>query len=476
LANRFASPETIMIDSQTAWGIDPNNAAAIKAALGLPSLLKVTDAAEWAEQETPQRAWLVDEWMPMGRATLLTGEGGTGKSLLAQQLATCTAMGLPFMGIGSRKMNALYLTCEDDLGELHRRQKAICQSLCVGINELEGRLSFVSRRGQLSNSLVDFNYAAPELTLFYNEIKATCHARSAPFLILDNIAHLFDGNENVRYHVAAFCNVMERLASEIGGAVLFLGHPSKAGAQFSGSTAWENQVRSRWFLERPESGASHDHDMRVLKRSKANYSRTGESIDLRWQNWAFVRGDDERARFIPDLRSIELDARHNQIFLECLDRRNLAKRAVSASNQARNYAPKELAKMPEAKAVQPEMLERAMERLFSLGAIEVRELWKDDHRKPVSGLTRAAGQLRPSYTNSRVSYPNGPDEHPQALDIACGSLAVDSLRVSCGSLAGQSLELRDGDAQTLDIACGSLAGQCGDDSGSSGGGGGKAPL
>ena len=458
----FAPRALRMTGHETAWGINPNNPAAIKAALALPTLLKTTDAAEWAGQATPERAWGLDGWMPMGRATLLTGEGGTGKSLLAQQLATCTAMGLPFMGIGTRRMNAVYLTCEDDLGELHRRQKSICESLGVDMSELEGRLGFVSRRGELSNSLVDFNFAAPELTPLYHEILATCHARAAPFLILDNIAHLFDGNENVRYHVAAFCNVMERLASEIGGAVLFLGHPSKAGAQFSGSTAWENQVRSRWFLERPDGGPANDHDMRILKRSKANYSRTGEAINLRWQEWAFVHADDERARFTPDLRATALASSENEIFLACLDKLTQQKRHTSHSAYAANYAPKLMAAMPEAKRVEKAALEQARERLFSLGQISIEDLWQGKDRHPVKGLARA-GKLREGSPDLRDSYPDVREGSAQPLENTCGKVVRDGLREGLP-------ELRDGNTQTLENTCGKAAGERGKVIGSSGGG------
>jgi RecA-family ATPase len=70
----------------------------------------------------PPRRWLVRDWVPMGTVTLLSGDGGVGKSLLALQLATATAAGRAWLG---RRLDehgpALFLTAEDDEAELHRR-------------------------------------------------------------------------------------------------------------------------------------------------------------------------------------------------------------------------------------------------------------------------------------------------------------------------------------------------------------------
>src|SRR3546814_10040259 len=55
-------------------------------------------------------------------------------------------------------------------------------------------------------------------------------------------------------------------------------------------TAWENQVRSRLFMERPAD--TLDRDVRVLSRQKANYAQNGEEIAFRWHEWAFILEDE----------------------------------------------------------------------------------------------------------------------------------------------------------------------------------------
>lgn len=216
--------------------------------------LPLISTGAWDGKPAGDRVWLLDEWIPVMRATLLTGDGGSGKSLLAQQLATCVALGLPFMGVKTRQQRSLYVTCEDDRTELHRRQEGICAALGVSMAELDGKLFFLSRCGELDNSLLHFGSdGVIQPSRFYRSIEAVAESNAIMFLALDNIAHLFEGNENIRNHVAIFCNALEMMARSIGGTVLFLGHPAKSGAQFSGSTAWENQVRSRLYLSRPDA-------------------------------------------------------------------------------------------------------------------------------------------------------------------------------------------------------------------------------
>jgi RecA-family ATPase len=256
--------------------------------------------------------------------SLLTGDGGSGKSLVAQQMATCVALGLPFMGVPARQQRALYITCEDDLGELHRCQEAICESLGVGMAELDGKLCLLSRCGELDNLILHFGsdgVIAP--SRFYSSIEAAANTNVISFIVLDNIAHLFEGNENIHNHVAIFCNALEMLARSIVATILFLGHPSKNGAQFSGSTAWENQVRSRLYLARPdEQDGQYDPNLRILSRAKANYAKTGESLKFRWNKWAFTEATEAGDTWSESLATSSEAGRENQIFLACLAKAN----------------------------------------------------------------------------------------------------------------------------------------------------------
>lgn len=350
-----------------------------------PSPLPMIDPAKWAGVDLPEREWALREWIPAGQATYLTGPGSAGKSLLAQQLCTCIALGLPFLGIDTRQANALYLTCEDDALELHRRQKAICASLGVTLESLSGRLSLVSLAGEVDTELCTFNdRSVMQVSKRYSALKDSATAAGITFVALDNVAHLFAGNENVRHDVAAFVALLNRLAMRIGGTVLFIGHPNKAGDSFSGSTAWENQVRSRLYMETPQDKEGPvDRDARTLTRQKANYARNGETVAFRWHEWAFAQ-DADLPFSVNEAAKAEME---DAAFLDCLAKATDQRRPVSPYPSAQNYAPRIFAEMPGMPGISKRGFEIAMQRLLDNGTIQHgMNVYRRDNRSWATGL------------------------------------------------------------------------------------------
>lgn len=411
----------------------------IKSGLGL------IDPGKWQGVDAPEREWAWTDNIPHRQATYLTGPGSAGKSLFGQQLATCHALGRPFLGIATRGGAALYLTCEDDELELHRRQLAICLTLGASPSDLSGKLHFASLAGELATELFALQDGKLDLTKRFQVLEAGAIAMGTKLIVLDNVAHLFGGNENARHEVAAFVSLLNRLAMQIDGAVLLIGHPNKAGDSFSGSTAWENQVRSRLFMEVPAD--SNDSDVRVLSRQKSNYARKGEAITFRWHNWAFVRDEDLPADTRAEIAGVAAANGENEAFMLCLAAATANKRAVS-HNPGVNYAPTIFAKMAEAKGLKRAAFERAFERLLHLGLIELdAPLWQDAHRhwkqgikasekcgnppagtpcgdlreppaQPIENTSRQARAATPPYINISGGAFNGPP--PDSDDIDWG--------------------------------------------------------
>ncbi len=351
-------------------------------------LIDLIDPSEWEDCETPTREWLLDGWIPARQMTFLTGPGAAGKSLMTQQLATCVAMGRPFLGVPVVGCRALYITCEDDLDELHRRQKSICTALNMSLPYLSDRLFLASLMGALGSELATFDQdGRMHTTESWKRLLTTVKARKIGFVVLDNVAHLFTGNENIRNQVAAFCGLLNRLASETECAVLLIGHPNKAGDDYSGSTAWNNQVRSRLFLKIPheEGQEPEDWDARELTNGKANYSANGKQIAFRWHNMAFVTDadlpGDEFDRQVAETQ----DRADEKRFLACLKAAAETGRTVSDKPGA-NYAPHIFAPMKEARKMGKTRLRNAMQRLFDARQIEIGEVGKDSARRPIRGL------------------------------------------------------------------------------------------
>jgi len=367
-----------------------------------PQSLSTVDPATWAGKPIPVREWLLDEWIPANTTTLFTGAGGVGKSLMGQQLATAVSLGVPFMGLAVASGSALYLTCEDDMDELHRRQSAICAAMNVDLAELT-RLHLVSLTNGGDNMLAAF---AADNTMAVQplmaKLRTTVDAIAPSLIVLDNVAHLFGGNEIVKAHVAAFIGLLNGLAKRAGAAVLLVAHPNKAGDSYSGNVAWENQVRSRIFLDRPKeaSGRVIDPDARVLSRDKSNYAKVGATVEFRWHRWAFVQNGDLASGELAQVTAALVAGAEDRAFLSCLDAATRQKRTASHT-PGTNYAPKTFALMPEGKGHNKAAFERAMLRLASAGEIEFdADLWPGPNRHMRRGIRRVQGREAPNSSNS----------------------------------------------------------------------------
>lgn len=253
----------------------------------------------------PEREWVVHEWIPANTVTSIYGDGGVGKTLLAQQLLYAAGVGGKWLGLAVPKMRALGLFCEDDKDELHRRHDTIKQSMGITIGNPFDDVLLWPRVG-FDNLLVTFDRdSKPTMSPLFERTMTTVLGNRIGLLILDTAADLFGGNEVIRgqvnYFIKAVCGSYTRKAKEAGFGltVVILAHPSQAGRNSgtgeSGSTGWSNAVRSRLYLTKAEEGLP---EQRVLTRKKSNYSAAGDDVklDLMWLKGAIVRqADAEKA-------------------------------------------------------------------------------------------------------------------------------------------------------------------------------------
>ena len=348
--------------------------------------LKTLDLITLDGKPVPERRWMVRDWIPHGNVTMLAGDGGIGKSLLAMQLLTCAATGKDWLGRETMPCRAVGVFCEDDADELHRRQQAINEHYGLEYGDLENLL-YVPRIGQ-DNALMTYgkfeNHG--ENTEFLQQIHNLTQDFGAQLLVLDSLHDLYTGNENNRVQARQFVQKGAELARNMDGTVVFTAHPSldglKTGSGTSGSTAWNNAARSRLYLTRPrKEDDDPDNDERGLSPKKANYSKAGNEITVRWRDGVFVAKD------APSGTVAAIDRRNaERVFLELLDRTEEENRPVSENNHAGNYAPKMFAKRPinSRQGFNKREFEWAMERLFDDGKIKVEEYGrKSDMRRKI---------------------------------------------------------------------------------------------
>ena len=336
------------------------------------------------------RQFIWGDWLPLRQTTMLSGDGGVGKSLLSQQLATCVAAGRFFLGRPTMAGPTLYLTVEDDVDELMRRQFAICDALGIDFADLAGRLHLVSLAGEDNAALAQF---APDgrmaATDRWRGVQSLTRAAGLRLAIFDNATDLMAGDHNDLHQVARFVNLLTGWAIANNGAALILHHPNKGGADWLGSIAWHNKVRNRLIIKRDDD--EPDPDCRMIEAPKANYSQSGSKARFRWHAGAFVQDDELPETVRAQLDDISGANAANAAFLACLAVCTEQRRNVSHMRSS-NYAPRVFVRMPEGKGFTVDQHDAALERLLHLGVIEIdAELWTDAHRHPKRGIRLKPG-------------------------------------------------------------------------------------
>ena len=195
-------------------------------------------------------------------------------------------------------------------------------------------------------------------------------------LVLDTSADFYAGDEIARAQVRQFIGLLRGLAIRSGTAVLLLSHPSltgmSSGSGLSGSTAWNNSVRSRLYLSRilTKEGPNMtevDTDRRTLTTMKANYGASGGVLSMRWNQGVFVL---DEAASISTLSAAGEHARIDAIFLDLLARYLSEGRSLNVAH-SRNCAPHVFSLDARANGITQRAFVAAMNRLFAAGRIKV---------------------------------------------------------------------------------------------------------
>lgn len=357
------------------------------------------DVGGWHGKNAPARRWVVDELLPHGNVTILGGDGGLGKSVLALQLLAACVLGKPdaplgWLGREARPCTAVGVFCEDDEGEIWRRLERVAAHYGAEVSDLSEGLRLFARPS-LDNSLMAWpdQYSVGKTTPLFEQLSNVAVDGGAELVVFDSLHDLFTGNENNRSHARQFIAELRGLAMHIEGAVMVTAHPSLAGRNTgtgeAGSTAWGNAVRSRLYLTAPqpddEAPADGPGDFRELKVMKANYAAAGSRIKLRWRDGVFVADQPSAGGVVGAIERRTVET----IFLECLAALQRQGRWASPGRSSPDYAPKIIAKMPQARGHTKADIEAAMQALFAANRIRVGEVGKLANRLPRMGIVRS---------------------------------------------------------------------------------------
>jgi RecA-family ATPase len=158
-----------------------------------------------------------------------------------------------------------------------------------------------------------------------------------------------------------------------------------SGSGTSGSTAWNNSVRSRLYLTKAD--ADGDPDIRILKAMKANYAPSLSDLRLRRQGLGFDLEEGGEGRPTGAVARASVDRQ----FLDLLAAYDAAGRPVRHST-GHGYAPALFAKDPAAKGTTKKGFEEAMNRLFTAGEIKSLEEGPASRRSSRIVRVRSGGE------------------------------------------------------------------------------------
>lgn len=353
-----------------------NEAESRDAATTTPAL-PVVNPAIWQGQPVPDREWFIEGLIPHRQVTILAGDGGVGKSLLALQFGAASALGVATAGYAPTPGRVLYLGAEDEESEFHRRLADI-------VRGHERQLSDLGDFRLIPMANADALLAVPDKagvmrpTVVWTQLCDLAREFRPGFIVLDTVADLFGGDEIKRGQARQFVGMLRRLAIDLDCSVVLLAHPSqegiRSGSGSSGSTGWKNSSRSMLYLWRPEGNEEVDPDLRILGTKKINYGKVGNETKLRWEHGCFVA---ETTASSPAVGLINRKAEKTFIDLLRIFARTGQNVGASAGT---NYAPAKMAKHNAANGLSKKALESAMQRLLEDGTIKL--IWEGPQSKP----------------------------------------------------------------------------------------------
>lgn len=178
--------------------------------------IEALSAEALKEANLPQKApELIEGVLREGHKMRLAGPSKAGKSFALIQLAIAIAEGKDWMGWGCRQGSVLYVNLELD--------RASCMHRIADVYRAKGWQASNAHRlhvWNLRGRSMPMDDLAPKLIRRAREAKLAA-------VIIDPIYKVLTGDENSAEEMAKFCNQFDRLAVELGCAVIDCHHHSK---------------------------------------------------------------------------------------------------------------------------------------------------------------------------------------------------------------------------------------------------------
>lgn len=310
------------------------------------------DMSTWDSTDVPVTKWSVENRIPEGHVSILSGAGGGGNSRIELQRAVCHVLGVRWLGAEVKKGKAILIDAEDGEDEIHRRLAAITRHHDVNFADLVNDLHLYSWVGEEALLATVNRSGIIEPTRRYRWLLELAHDIMPVTIGIASAANIFGGNENDRSQVQQFISLLTRIAMACHGSVNLISHPSLSGmttdSGLSGSTQWHNAVRARSHLKDATSPNGEDvtssSNYRTLIVKKNNYGPDSETINLMWSNGLYLP---VTANIVE--AQVRL-ARAEEVFLTQMRKLISQGHDLNPIRNSPVYAPAMIAELPEVRA------------------------------------------------------------------------------------------------------------------------------
>lgn len=353
------------------------------------------DFVALSRERAPERPWFLKDFLGTGPA-LVAGKGGIGKSTLTTHTAIMGAACRPFFTAAPEKpLRSMVVNCEDGPDDCWRTVERICDHEEIEMASLARDLIVQSRYGHDNALMVEGRNGGVQATPLLEWFREYVNDLRVQVLWLDNAAHLLQANHDDRTVVTAFINALNGLVTGRPFGVVIITHPGRAaGSEYSGSVAWENAVRMRWYLsstlpdQQPIAGNEPVTNVRYLSKRKSNYSAQD-----------YVRFEMRDGLLVPDTAPAHVGG-----LVAALDQRKaeeavldgfqaLLQMGIKPSDGASSpdYLPKHLLSKGLARGFTKRDLDGAMHRLMTAGKFSRGVIGQYSNRNPRFGLVLNEG-------------------------------------------------------------------------------------
>ena len=207
-------------DGQHVAGATATSAAQSQERKELIEPLRTITPAAWRDLPLEEMQWLATNRIPAGEPTILSGDGGGGKTTIALQLAVAVERRLgEWLGTTTSSGPVIFVTAEEPEAEMRRRLDRVARKLGIDPAEITG-LHFHFAEPEASLLAVASGDGTMSPTPLFQALAAAAEIIRPAILMIDSVAAVFGGNQNDCVQVRSFVSLLRGIARRAGCAVL----------------------------------------------------------------------------------------------------------------------------------------------------------------------------------------------------------------------------------------------------------------